>query len=494
MPEQHDLKLRTARTLKWNTIDRVSSQVLYAITGIILANILSEEDFGLVGAVMVFHAFATLFVDSGFSYALIQRKSPTQTDYSTVLWFNIVTATMLYAILWFCAPLIAKCFQDDPRLIPLSRVMFLSFIINATSIVQTNRLMKQMTVKMIAISNCIALIVSSTIGIYMAIHDYGAWAIVWQTISLAVIKSSILWLTSRWMPSLVFSWQSLRSIFNVGVGIMASSFLNILFQNIYSFIIGNRVGLKSLGYYTQANKWSLMGVASLSQILTASFLPVLSQFQDDETRFNRAVGKMHRMTTYLILPIIFLVIIMAEAIFHLFFGAKWDAAIILFQILLARGIFTIYTSLYNNYVIALGRSKTVVKMEIIKDGTALIAIALTLPYIALTTPADPTYGLRIMLWGQLIASFVTWIASLIITSRLTHRGFALFLKDIAPYLVITTISIIPAFALTNYISSNILLIISQTSISTIIYIGINYFLKSTIQKEAFTYILGRFRK
>ena len=187
MPEQHDLKLRTARTLKWNTIDRVSSQVLYAITGIILANILSEEDFGLVGAVMVFHAFATLFVDSGFSYALIPRKSPTQTDYSTVLWFNIVTATMLYAILWFCAPLIAKCFQDDPRLIPLSRVMFLSFIINATSIVQTNRLMKQMTVKMIAISNCIALIVSSTIGIYMAIHDYGAWAIVWQTISFAVI-------------------------------------------------------------------------------------------------------------------------------------------------------------------------------------------------------------------------------------------------------------------------------------------------------------------
>lgn len=494
MPKQQDLKLQTAHTLKWNTIDRVSSQVLYAITGIILANILSEEDFGLVGAVMVFHAFATLFVDSGFSYALIQRKSPTQTDYSTVLWFNIVTATMLYAILWFCAPLIAKCFQDDARLIPLSRVMFLSFIINATSIVQTNRLMKQMTVKMIAISNCIALIVSSTIGIYMAIHDYGAWAIVWQTISLAVIKSLILWLTSRWMPSFVFSWQSLRSIFNVGAGIMASSFLNILFQNIYSFLIGNRVGLKSLGYYTQANKWSLMGVASLSQILTASFLPVLSQFQDDETRFNRAVGKMHRMTTYLILPIIFLVTIMAEPIFHLFFETKWDAAIILFQILLARGIFTIYTSLYNNYVIALGRSKMVVKMEIIKDSTALIAIALTLPYITLTTPADPTYGLRIMLWGQLIASFITWIASLIITSRLTHRGFVMFLNDIAPYFAITTISILPTLAFNNYISNNILLIILQTSISAIIYFSINYFLKSTIQKEAFTYILGRFRK
>lgn len=116
--EEQSLKNRTARTLKWNLIDRVSVQLLYAVTGIILANLLSQEDFGLVGAVLVFQAFASLLVDSGFSSALIQRKEPTRADYSTVLWFNIIVAVAIYIILYFCAPLIADCFQGDQRIIP----------------------------------------------------------------------------------------------------------------------------------------------------------------------------------------------------------------------------------------------------------------------------------------------------------------------------------------------------------------------------------------
>ena len=143
----NNLKQRTAGSLKWNIIDRLSQQVLYAVTGIVLANLLSHDDFGLVGAVLVFQAFAALLVDSGFSYALIQRKEPSHSDYSTVLWFNLAVAIVLYIILYAAAPLIADCFDGDQRLIPLSRVMFLSMILNASAIVQTNRLMKRMDVK-----------------------------------------------------------------------------------------------------------------------------------------------------------------------------------------------------------------------------------------------------------------------------------------------------------------------------------------------------------
>ena len=163
------MKSRTARTIKWNVIDRVASQVLYAVTGVVLARLLSTDDFGLVGAVLVFQAFASLLVDSGFSYALIQRKQPTQTDYSTVLWFNLAVAVAIYAVLYFCAPFIADCFQGDRRLIPLSRVMFLSFILNASAIVQTNRLMKSMDVKMVAVSNSLGLVVAAVVGIWLAV-------------------------------------------------------------------------------------------------------------------------------------------------------------------------------------------------------------------------------------------------------------------------------------------------------------------------------------
>ena len=141
--EQPSLKLKTARTLKWNSINKMAEHILYAVTGIVLANIVSQEDFGIVGAILVFQAFATLFVDSGFSSALIQRKEPTTLDYSTVFWFNLGVSVFIYGVLWVCAPLIDLMFQAGGRLVPLSRVMFLTFILNSTALVQTNRLISR---------------------------------------------------------------------------------------------------------------------------------------------------------------------------------------------------------------------------------------------------------------------------------------------------------------------------------------------------------------
>lgn len=494
MSDTADLKLRTARTIKWNFIDRVLSQVLYAVTGIVLARVLSQEDFGLVGATLVFQAFASLFIDSGFSYALIQRKNPTQVDYSTVLWFNIGIATLIYAILWVCAPLIAWCFQNDPRIIPLSRVMFLSFILNASAIVQTNRLMKKMDVKMIAISNSIGLIISGAIGILLALNGYGAWAIVWQTISLAAIKSAILWFTSHWLPSLTFSWNALKSFFNVGSGMMITSFLNTLFQNIYSFFIGHRVGLVSLGYYTQSDKWSKMGVMSITQILTSSFLPVLSQVQDDPERYTRTTTKMNRFTAYLLFPAIGFLIVMATPIFHLLFGTKWDPSIVLFQLLLVRGIFTVLNSLYNNYIISLGKARLVVYMEIVRDSVAIIALIATIPFMAMTLPNDPVYGVKILLWGQVIASAICWIATICVTAPLTNRSRWAYVADLIPYLIQVCIIIVPMCLLSMVISNVILLLIAQSVVGLSIYLLVNHLLHSQIQKDAIDYVMYRFRK
>lgn len=202
--QQSDLKQLTAKSLKWNVIDRVSTQLLYAATGIILARVLSQEDFGLVGAIMIFQAFAQMIVDSGFSTALIQRKSPTHTDYSTVFWFNIGIAVFLYLILFFCAPLIADIFQHDSRLIPLSRVMFLAIIVNSTFIIQANILMKKMNVRPLAAANALGLTAGAVAGIYGAFMGYGAWAIVWQTLANGLVKSLILWTVNRWLPAAMF--------------------------------------------------------------------------------------------------------------------------------------------------------------------------------------------------------------------------------------------------------------------------------------------------
>lgn len=478
-----DLKLKTARTLKWNTFDRLSSQVLYAVTGIVLANLLTQEQFGLVGAILVFQAFATLFVDSGFSNALIQRKNPTDTDYSTVFYFNLGMSVAIYAILWFCSPLIDDIFHAGGRLVPLARVMFLTFILNATAIVQTNRLMKQMNVRMIAISNAVGLILSGAVGIWMAIDGWGAWAIVWQSVVLSAVKSGVLWLTSSWRPRLVFSTKSLRSIFSVGIGIMSSSFLNILFQNIYSFIIGAYYNLARLGCYTQADKWSKMGVTSLSQVVTASFLPILSGCQDDKARFHYMMGKTDRFTAYVTFPCLILLIVISEAVFHTLFGTKWDEAILLFQLLAARGIFIVLTSLYNNHILAIGAPRQLVYSEIVKDVLAIVAIIVTVPL-----------GVEWLVGGQVIAAVLYFGYSIYLTARTTGYKAQTMLVELLPYTALSLVSAVPAAALQHYciIGNPIALLAAQCVAFALPYLALNAVLHSHIQSEVMTYAFGRF--
>ena len=480
-----DLKLKTARTLKWNTLDRISSQVLYAVTGIVLANVLTKEEFGLVGAVMVFQAFASLFVDSGFSGALIQRKAPTDTDYSTVLYFNLGVSVLIYCILWLSAPLIDSLFNAGGALVPLARVMFLTFVLNATAIVQTSRLMKQMNVRMIAVSNAVGLVVSGATGIILALQGYGAWAIVWQSIVLSAVKSGLLWATSRWRPQATFSMASLRSIFAVGVGIMTSSFLNTVFQNIYSFIIGTYYNLANLGCYTQADKWSKMGVTSLSQTVTASFLPVLSGCQDDRPRFHRMMAKTNRFTAYVAMPCLVLLVMLSEAIFHTLFGTKWDEAIVLFQLLAARGIFVVLTSLYTTQITAIGAARKLVESEVVKDVLTVAAIIATIPF-----------GIEWLVGGQVIAAAVCFVYSQWLVARTTGYRVAAMLTEIAPYAAITLISAIPAAAVAYFVPQlhPVAMILAQTVAFAVPYVAINAMLHSRIQHDVLSYALGRFTR
>lgn len=493
MSEADNLKLKVARTIKWNAIDRVATQFLYAVTGVVLARLLSHSDYGLVAAIMVFQAFATLFVDSGFASALIQRKKPSHLDYSTVMWFNVGIAVIIYIILFFAAPLIADIFKKDMRIISLSRVMFLTFIINATAIVPANRLVKMMQVKMIAVSNSIGLVLSAVVGITLALTGWGAWALVWQAITLSTVKSAILWLTSEWRPLLKFSVASLKSFFNFGSGVMATSFLNVAFQEIYAFFIGNRVGLVSLGYYSQADKWSKMGISSLAQVLGASFLPALSQVQDDPKRFSAATSKMNRFTAYLLFPALGLLAVMAAPIFHTLFGTKWDASIGLFQILLVRGIFTVLQSLYNNYIMALGRSRLMIYTELLRDITAIVAILVTLPYISLSTSDSLVEGVKIFLWGQLAASALTWVATLLIAVRLCHRSVFSFLLDLTPYLMETLLILVPVGAIALVVETPLVTCAIQAITGIVLYMGINALLGSRIQRDVIEYFTHRFK-
>lgn len=442
----------------------------------------------MVGAVMIFQAVASLLVDSGFSYALLQRKRPSRLDYSTVLWFNLGVAAMMYVILFFCAPLIADCFQCDSRLIPLSRTIFISMILNASVIVQVNRLMKAMSVRMVAVSNSISLVIGAVVGIGLAVTGFGAWAIVWQTISVAAIKAIVLWTSSRWRPMWRFSWRSLRSYFGIGSKMMLTSFLSTIFQNIQSFFIGNQVGLRSLGYYSQSDKWSKMGITSVSQILTSTFIPTLSSVQDEPERFRAITSKINRFTAYVVYPVMIGLMLMATPIFHTLFGTKWDPSIILFQLLLLRGIFFILTTLYNNILLALGHGTTILRLEMVRDILSITALLASLPVIGTTTPDDPVYGLTVMLWGQTGASVITWIATLACTIRATGLPLMRFIADNAPFVALTGLIVPIAHALGTMVQPAWLQLLIEAATGLVLYLTLNQILHSRIQHDILSFL------
>ncbi len=486
-----ELKKKTAKTLKWNTIDRVATQVLYGLSGIVLANLLSKEDFGLVGVLAVFQAFAILFVDSGFGSALLQKKEPDDDDYSTVFWFNLGVSAAVYAILYFSAPLIANFFNAPP-LAAMSRVMFLTFVLTGLGIVQTNRLMKQMDVKQIAIADLFALSVSACLGIALAIAGYGAWALVWQSVALAALKSGWLWMTGHWTPKPVFSRRSLHDIKKIGLSVFTTQFFNTLFLNIYPFVIGKWYSLPQLGNYNQADKWSKMGSASLTQIFTSSFVPLLSKVQDDTATFHRYMQRIDRFSALLAFPVLTLIAACGGSIFHFLFGTKWDTAIPLFQILCIRGIGVVFISLYSNFMMSLGYGKQIVVVEIVKDVSTAVALLATVF----------TMSLEMLVWGQLTATVVTWIVAAIIAARTTHYHLRNFILDIFPFaftalvafLVIDVLpipsgDIIHPLNLPSFLSLCIQLIIGIIVSFTVLYL-----FKVPELKEAFTILQNRLQK
>lgn len=488
------LKIRTANALKWNIVDKISTQILYAVTGIILARLLSPSDFGLVGAALVFQAFASLLVDSGFSYALLQYKHPSRLDYSTILWFNVGISIVLYLILYLCAPLIALWFQGDERLIPVSRVLFLAVILNALTIVQTNRLTKAMEMKGVALSNFLGLSIGGIAGISLALCNFGVWAIVVETLTIAAVKATVLWIASRWRPLWRFSMTSLRKFSNLGTKMMFNSFLNTVFLNIYSFFIGNRVGFSALGYYTQADKWSKMGTASISQVLTSSFIPALSAVQDDPQRFRRLCSKMTRLTAYLLLPAMIWLMVTAKPLFHVLFGTKWDPSVFLFQLLLARGIFVVLSSLSTNFLLAQGHGSVLMKLEIFKDGLSLAALAVSLPYIGLSSESDPVYGLSILLWGLLLASVISWGVTVWSTVRHIGASIGRYLMDLTPYVGLTIVTVPLMLTVLLYIEQAWLIFIAELLIGLTAYLLLNVMLNSKTQKDIIEYFLHSINK
>ena len=228
----------------------------------------------------IFTAISQTFIDSGFSTALIRKKSCTQEEYSTVFYYNIVASLFFYILLFFFAPHISQFF-NEVQLTLLIRVISLNILILASSQIQRAILIKRIEFKRLTIITVVAMVFAGTISIYMAIHGYGVWSLVALLLFRGIIISILIWITSTWRPSLVFSITAFKDLFGFGSKILASALLNTAYNNIYSLIIGKYFSINDLGFYTRALRFSNLTGKSISSIIQSVSFPVLATISDD---------------------------------------------------------------------------------------------------------------------------------------------------------------------------------------------------------------------
>ena len=417
------LKHKTLRGTLWSSIERFSVQGVMFVVMIIMARILTPEDYGLVGMLTIFIAISQSLIDSGFSQALIRKQDRSEIDNSTVFYFNIAVGVILYLILFFSAPLIAK-FYNEPILVPLTRVISLSILINSFVVVQRALLTVNIDFKTQAKASFSAAIASGIVGITMAYTGWGVWAIVWYQITNLAVNVGLLWIFSKWRPQLVYSWQSFKELFFFGSKLAASGILDTLYNNIFLIVIGKIFKASDLGYYTRAQQFAAFPSSNLTGIIQRVTFPVLCTIQDDDERLQSVYRRFLRLSAFLIFPLMIGLAAVAKPLVLLLLKEQWEFAATLLSIICLSMMWYPIHSINLNLLQVKGRSDLFLKLEIVKKCVGIIILCGTIPL-----------GLVAMCWGTVLSSLISLIINTHYTGKLIQVGFLKQIKDLTPSLL-----------------------------------------------------------
>jgi len=425
------LKQKTVSGLIWSFVDTMAGQGITFIVGIILARLLSPREFGLIGMLTVFIAVSQSFIDSGFSNALIRKKDCSNTDYSTVFYFNLAVGVLFFILLYLSAPPISGFF-NEPELTAILQVMGVVLIIDSLTIIQRTILTKRIDFKLQARISVIASIGSGFVAIAMAFNGFGVWALVAQRLVKQGLNSLFLWIWNRWKPMLVFSVKSFKELFGFGSKLLISGLIDTLYRNVYYIIIGKFFSAQELGFYTKANEFKNLPSQNLNAIIGRVTYPVLSTLQDDIPRLRNNYQKLIRSVMFITFILMIGMAAVAEPMIHTLIGAKWEPAIIYLQLLCFVGMMYPLHSLNLNMLQVQGRSDLFLKLEIIKKIIAIPTIVIGV-----------IFGIKMMIVGMMINSQIAYFLNSYWSGRYIGYSSKQQVTDILPsFLLALTMGII----------------------------------------------------
>ncbi len=414
------LKDKTVKGTLWSGIDNVAQYVVSFFVSIVLARLLSPDDYGLLGIVAIFTAVCQTVINGGFTTALVRKKEANDDDYSTVFYVNLGVSLLLYFIIYLFAPLIAEFFNRE-ELVLLTQVSSLGIIIGALGLVQQTILTKRIDFKTQTKITIIASITSGVVGVLMALLGFGVWALVSQNLLSLFLKTALLWLYNKWLPRLCFSSRSFHDLFGFGWKIMLSSILDTVWKELYQVIVGKFYSPATLGQYTRAKHFSQLFSSNLTTVIQRVTYPVLSSIQDDKERMVIAYRRIIKTTMFITAICMFFLGAVSEPLLYCLIGSKWHEASVFLPLI------CINSSLYPLHAINLnmlqvqGRSDLFLGLEIVKKVIAVGPLCVGI-----------FVGILPMLYTSLFTGIIAFFLNSYYSGKLLGYSSWMQIKDVAP--------------------------------------------------------------
>lgn len=467
------LKQKTITGLFWSSVERFSVQAVQLIIQILIARILSPADFGVIGMLAIFIAISQSFIDSGFSNALIRKTDRTETDNSTVFYFNIAVGLVCYLILFFCAPFIAE-FYKTPIIVPITRVLALGIVFNSLAIVQRALLTAKVDFKTQAKASFISVVISGTLGLYLAYNGYGVWALAIQTVVNGFFNTLILWILTKWKPQWVFSTTSFKEMFSFGSKLLLSGLIDTTYINIYTLVIGKIYTANDLGCYAQASNIANFPSTNITGIIGRVTFPLLCELQNNAEQLRYTYRKYLKLSAYIIFPLMIGLAALASPLLTTLLTNKWSSAIILLQIICLSMMWYPIHAINLNLLKVKGRSDLFLRLEIIKKIIGFTILCISVPF-----------GVTWMCVGNILTSIFCLAINTHYTGILINLGFWRQMKDLLPSLLYSlTMGVIVIFVI-PFFGNDVMKLVFGCITGFTYYFAISLITKSQELKDIF---------
>ncbi len=468
-----NIKQNTLKGLFWNAIDRFGYQLVITLVGIIIMRISPVEDFGVIAVLVIFTTISTAIVDSGLATSLVRSRHVDEKDYSSMFVFNLAASVLLYLLLFFSAPAIER-FNSIDNLTLYARVLFLQLVVHSFGIVQYVKLLRNFDFKRTARINVVSVICMGIVAISLALMGFEVWAVLLQPLLYSFFRTSFLWIWGNWRISFFFSGSSLRQHLQFSLSFMVGNVLGKSFSQIYYSFIGKHFTEQDTGYYYSANKWGETPNLLISSIIQGTTLSTLTPIQNDYPRFLNACRKTIQTLAFVLFPVSFCAIAVAEPGFIFILTEKWIPSIPYFQWLCFAGIFISLTDLNVNFLNIKGKSNYTLWLELCKFVIAMLVLW-------------GTYRLGVLhiIYGQLGVRLLFYGITGWVSGQVYGYGFWKQVVDIFPAFLTSLAAFLAAWGIAYFIGDvpHLVLLFVQSTIFVLVYITGSHVSRNTVWLE-----------